>query len=85
MLGHAGQAARAIAIGCAEHRQVEYQDGETENNCGVADMKLDGNGLLAPQWCYRLTVMIFPGTGIRDNLTDEAKKLGIPVWKWRGA
>uniref|UniRef100_A0A9E8CKR8 DUF2493 domain-containing protein n=1 Tax=Bosea sp. NBC_00436 TaxID=2969620 RepID=A0A9E8CKR8_9HYPH len=30
-------------------------------------------------------VMHFPGTGINDNLADKAKKLGIPVWKFRGA
>jgi YspA, cpYpsA-related SLOG family len=26
-------------------------------------------------------VMVFPGTGIQDNLADKARKLGIPVWK----
>ncbi len=25
-------------------------------------------------------VMIFPGSGIQDNLRDKAKKLGVPVW-----
>ena len=25
-------------------------------------------------------VIIFPGSGIQDNLADKAKKLGIPVW-----
>jgi hypothetical protein len=29
--------------------------------------------------------MHFPGTGIQDNLADKAKKLAIPVWKFRGA
>jgi hypothetical protein len=28
-------------------------------------------------------VMVFPGTGIQDNLADKARKLGIPVWKFR--
>ncbi|OAF14589.1 DUF2493 domain-containing protein [Bradyrhizobium neotropicale] len=28
-------------------------------------------------------VMCFPGTGIQDNLADKAKRLGIPVWKFR--
>jgi hypothetical protein len=28
--------------------------------------------------------MVFPGTGIQDNLADKAKKLGIPVWKFGG-
>ena len=26
-------------------------------------------------------VMVFPGTGIQDNLADKARRLGIPVWK----
>ena len=26
-------------------------------------------------------VMVFPGTGIQENLADKARKLGIPVWK----
>lgn len=26
-------------------------------------------------------VIIFPGTGIQDNLADKARKLGIPVWR----
>lgn len=30
-------------------------------------------------------VMIFPGTGIQDNLADKAKKLGIPVWRFGDA
>ncbi len=30
-------------------------------------------------------VLVFPGTGIQDNLADKAKKLGIPVWKFGGA
>lgn len=27
-------------------------------------------------------VMVFPGTGIQDNLADKAKRMGIPVWKF---
>ena len=27
-------------------------------------------------------IMVFPGTGIQDNLVDKAKRLGIPVWKF---
>jgi hypothetical protein len=27
-------------------------------------------------------VIIFPGTGIQDNLADKAKRLGIPVWRF---
>ena len=27
-------------------------------------------------------VMVFPGTGIQDNLADKARKFGIPVWKF---
>ena len=27
-------------------------------------------------------VMVFPGTGIQENLADKARMLGIPVWKF---
>jgi hypothetical protein len=27
-------------------------------------------------------VIVFPGTGIQENLADKARKLGIPVWKY---
>jgi hypothetical protein len=27
-------------------------------------------------------IMVFPGTGIQDNLADKARKLGIPVWRF---
>lgn len=28
-------------------------------------------------------VIVFPGTGIQDNLADKARKMGIPVWDFR--
>ncbi len=28
-------------------------------------------------------VMVFPGTGIQDNLADKARKLGIPLLDFR--
>ncbi|MGH6633427.1 MAG: DUF2493 domain-containing protein, partial [Sphingopyxis sp.] len=28
-------------------------------------------------------IIIFPGTGIQDNLADKARKMGIPVWDFR--
>jgi hypothetical protein len=27
-------------------------------------------------------VIVLPGTGIRDNLADKARRLGIPVWRF---
>ncbi len=27
-------------------------------------------------------IIVFPGSGIQDNLADKAKRLGIPVWKF---
>lgn len=30
-------------------------------------------------------VLVFPGTGIQENLGDKARRLGIPVWKFGGA
>ncbi len=28
-------------------------------------------------------VLVFPGTGIQENLADKARKLGIKVWDFR--
>jgi hypothetical protein len=30
-------------------------------------------------------VMVFPGSGIQDNLADKARQLHIPVWRFGGA
>ena len=30
-------------------------------------------------------VIVFPGSGISENLADKARKLGIPVWRFGGA
>jgi hypothetical protein len=30
-------------------------------------------------------VIVFPGTGIQDNLAEKARNLGIPEWKFGGA
>ena len=30
---------------------------------------------------FPIGVMVFPGSGIQDNLADKARKLGIPVWR----
>lgn len=30
-------------------------------------------------------LIIFPGTGIQDNLADKARKMGIPLWDFRKA
>lgn len=27
-------------------------------------------------------IIVFPGTGIQDNLADNARRMGIPVWKF---
>jgi hypothetical protein len=27
-------------------------------------------------------LIVFPGSGITDNLTDKARRLGIPVWRF---
>ena len=26
-------------------------------------------------------VLVFPGNGVKDNLTDKTRKLGRPAWK----
>jgi len=30
-------------------------------------------------------VIVFPGSGITGNLADNAKRVGIPVWRFGGA
>jgi hypothetical protein len=27
-------------------------------------------------------ILVFPGTGIQENLADKARRLGIPVWRF---
>ena len=29
-------------------------------------------------------VIVFPGSGITENLADKARMLGIPVWRFEG-
>ncbi|MGB4907983.1 MAG: DUF2493 domain-containing protein, partial [Tabrizicola sp.] len=31
--------------------------------------------------CMPIGVVVFPGTGIQDNLADKARKMGIPVYR----
>jgi hypothetical protein len=31
--------------------------------------------------CMPIGVVVFPGTGIQDNLADKARKKGIPVYR----
>ena len=28
-------------------------------------------------------VIVFPGSGIVENLADKARKMGIPVWRFK--
>ncbi|GLS28402.1 Protein of unknown function [Mesorhizobium albiziae] len=28
-------------------------------------------------------VIVFPGSGITDNLVDKARRLGIPIWRFK--
>jgi len=30
-------------------------------------------------------LVLFPGSGISENLADKARRLGIPVWRFGGA
>ena len=33
--------------------------------------------------CCPKGVIVFPGTGIQDNIADKARKMGIRVWDFR--
>ena len=40
-------------------------------------------GMDIPPFKGELVVAVFPGTGIQDNLSDKARKMGIPLWDFR--
>ena len=83
-----GAAARRIAEGCRAHRR---RAGPITARCRRSPSSPTGRSTprrrrsSATTRCWTVLpigVMVFPGTGIQDNLADKARKLGIPVWKF---
>jgi hypothetical protein len=78
--GGSPKGAELIAAKWADHRkvpQIAFKPDWTKH-AKAAPFKRNDQMLDVPP----IGVMVFPGTGIQDNLADKAKKLGIPVWKF---
>jgi hypothetical protein len=78
--GGSPKGAERIAARWADHRkvpQVAFKPDWTRHAKAAPFKRNDQMLEVLP-----IGVMVFPGTGIRDNLADKARKLGIPVWKF---
>jgi hypothetical protein len=82
VLLHCGspKGAERIAPKWADHRkvpQIAFQPDWTRHAKAAPFRRNDAMLEVLP-----IGVMVLPGTGIQDHLADQAKKLGIPVWKF---
>ena len=81
-LPHGGspKGAELIAAKWADHRkvpQIAFKPDWTKHAKAAPFKRNDAMLDVLP-----IGVMVFPGTGIQDNLADKARKLGIPVWRF---
>ncbi len=72
-----------MACGWTKDQRREIWGGTIKQRCDVKAAPFKRNDAMLQT--LPIGVMIFPGTGIHENLGDKAKKLGIPVWKFGGA
>lgn len=80
MHGKSPKGAEKIAARWADHRgvtQIGFAPDWTKHGRSAPFKRNDQMLDVLP-----IGVIVFPGTGIQDNLADKAKKLGIPVWKF---
>jgi hypothetical protein len=78
--GGSPKGAERIAARWSDHRkvpQIAFKPDWTRHAKAAPFKRNDAMLEVLP-----IGVMVFPGTGIQDNLADKAKKLGIPVWKF---
>jgi hypothetical protein len=83
MHGGSPKGAERIAARWADHRnvpQIAFRPDWAKHAKAAPFKRNDAMLEVLP-----IGVMIFPGTGIQENLADKAKKLGIPVWRFGGA
>ncbi|MGA9488041.1 MAG: DUF2493 domain-containing protein [Methylocella sp.] len=79
--GGSPKGAERIAARWADHRkvpQIAFKPDWTKHAKAAPFKRNDQMLEVLP-----IGVMVFPGTGIQDNLADKAQILGIPVWKFR--
>jgi len=80
--GGSPKGAERIAARWADHRkvpQIAFKPDWTRHAKAAPFKRNDQMLEVLP-----IGVMVFPGTGIQDNLADKARKFGIPVWKFGG-
>ena len=80
MHGKSPKGAEKIAARWADHRnvtQIGFAPDWTKHGRAAPFKRNDQMLDVLP-----IGVMVFPGTGIQENLADKAKKLGIPVWRF---
>ncbi len=78
--GGSPKGAELIASRWADHRkvpQVAFKPDWTTHNKAAPFKRNDTMLSVLP-----IGVLVWPGTGIQDNLADKARKLGIPVWRF---
>jgi hypothetical protein len=78
--GGSPKGAERIAARWADHRkvpQIAFRPDWTKHAKAAPFKRNDQMLDVLP-----IGVMVFPGTGIQENLADKARKLGIPVWKF---
>jgi hypothetical protein len=78
--GGSPKGAELIAVKWADHRkvpQIAFKPDWTKHAKAAPFKRNDQMLDVLP-----IGVMVFPGTGIQENLADKARKLGIPVWKF---
>lgn len=83
VLLHGGslKGAEKVAARWADHRkvpQVAFKPDWTKYAKAAPFKRNDAMLNVLP-----IGVIIFPGTGIQDNLADKARKLGIPVYRFK--
>ena len=80
--GGSPKGAELIASRWADHRtvpQVAFRPDWTKHGKAAPFKRNDAMLDVLP-----VGVLVFPGTGIQENLADKARKLGIPVMKIEG-
>ncbi|MGE0854364.1 MAG: DUF2493 domain-containing protein [Hyphomicrobiaceae bacterium] len=78
--GGSPKGAERIAARWADHRkvpQISFKPDWTRHAKAAPFKRNDAMLEVLP-----IGVMVFPGTGIQENLADKARKLGIPVWRF---
>jgi hypothetical protein len=78
--GGSPKGAERVAARWADHRkvsQIAFKPDWTKHAKAAPFKRNDQMLDVLP-----IGVIVFPGTGIQENLADKARKLGIPVWKF---